>query len=269
VIPVLHELEQAEWRALGALRFIDAPTGTPVDRPLRVQGDGAEFVRNRSGLYVIRRWTALATHDASFESPPAAPAVGSLKLPITATDASGTYLPIAATVTLPRDPDPSHGDNPDSLFQPLTISVYPTTTAEVGANWAVLRVYLTETQSGDALGGALLRVRSNGNVLARGLTDWRGEALVPVVGVPATTFSEDANAVVISEIGVTLEAGFDPAVGSRTPAAAVRDRRPQAKLPVVDPVSLDTRFATLKRATLAITIAARRRQSATLTLDLT
>jgi hypothetical protein len=264
----LRELERVEWRVLGALRFIDAPTGTPVDQPLQVEGDGAELVRNRSGLYVIRSWAPLAEHEATFETPPATPATRSLSLPIRVSDPSGAYLPIAATLSLPRDPDPTQGDSPDSLFEPLVIAVYPAAAAAVGANWAVLHVSLAETHTGDALGGALLRVRANGNVLARGLTDWRGEALVPVVGVPATTFSEDANAVVISEIGVALEAGFDPAAGSRTPAADVRAGRAPADLPLVDPISLDTRFATLQRANLSLNIAARRRQSAALTLDL-
>jgi hypothetical protein len=44
-----------------------------------------------------------------------------------------------------------------------------------------LRVSLSEQASGDAC-GALLRVRSNGRTLARGLSDWRGEAPAPVVG---------------------------------------------------------------------------------------
>ena len=132
----------------------------------------------------------------------------------------------------------------------------------------MLRVSLTETASGDALGGALLRIRSNGSVLARGLTDWRGEALVPVVGVPVTTFSADEDAVVISEINVSLQAAFDSASGSRTPAAQVRAGRPPALLPLVDPAALESAFNALPHTQLALSIAARRSQSVLLSLNL-
>ena len=109
------------------------------------------------------------------------------------------------------------------------VALYPSANAAVGPNWAVLRVTLTDSSSGDALGGALLQVLSNGNVIARGITDWRGEAMVPVVGVPVTTFSDDENAVVISEISVTLQAAFDATTGSRTTADAVRGGRPHPR----------------------------------------
>src|SRR5262249_60336748 len=140
--------------------------------------------------------------------------------------------------------------------------------APVGVNWAVLRVNVTEPNTGDALGGALLRVRSNGTVLARGLTDWRGEALVPVVGVPVTTFSEDAHAVVISEIAVSLEAAFAPGAGIRTPVAQVRAGRAPATLPVVDPLALDAGFESLPHAQTPLAIAARRSQTVSMNVAL-
>lgn len=265
---VLREIERVEWRVLGALRFVDATTGVPVERALRVDAPGASLVRNRSGLYVILHWDALAAHESEFLAPPAIPAPGSQMLSLSVTDPAGGYLSVAAQIRLPRVSDPAQAAAADSLFQPAVVPLYPSTSAPVGANWAVLRVSLTETASGDALGGALLRVRFNGTVLARGLTDWRGEALVPVVGVPVTTFSEDADAVVISEINVSLEAAFDSASGSRAPAARVRAGRPPAALPRVDPSALESAFNALPHTQLAISIAARRSQSAVLSLNL-
>lgn len=264
----LHELERSEWRVLGALRFVDATTRVPIERGLRVEAPGATLLRNRSGLYVIRHWDVLAAHESEFVSPPAVPALGTQSLSLSVADPSGNYLAVAAQVALPRNPDSAQANTAGSLFQPVVVPLYPSASAPVGANWAVLRVSLTETASGDALGGALLRVHANGNVLARGLTDWRGEALVPVVGVPVTTFSDDANAVVITEIGVTLHAAFDPAAGSRTPAAEVRAGRAPAPLPVVDPDALDSAFNTLPRTQLALNIAARRSQSVLSSLTL-
>jgi hypothetical protein len=266
--PPLRELERNEWRVLGALRLVDATTRVPIERGLRVDAPGARLVRNRSGLYVIRQWDVLAAHQSEFLAPPALPAAGSQSLALSVADPAGDYLAVAAQVPLPRNADPAQADAADSLFQPIVVPLYPSASAPVGANWAVLRVSLTETASGDALGGALVRVQSNGNVLARGLTDWRGEALVPVVGVPVTTFSDDANAVVITEINVTLHAAFDAAAGSRTPAAEVRAGRAPTPLPVVDPVALESAFNTLPRTQLALNIAARRSQSVLLALTL-
>jgi len=265
----LRELDRTEWRVLGALRVVDATTRVPIERGLRVEASGAKLVRNRSGLYVIRHWDSLAAHEGEFLAAPATPAPGSLSLSVRVSDPLERYLAVAAQVALPRDSDPDQAAAPDSLFQPAGVALYPSASAPVGANWAVLRVNLTETTSGDALGGALLRVQSNGTVIARGLTDWRGEALVPVVGVPVTTFSDDANAVVISEIAVTLQAAFSGASGSRTAAAQVRAGRAPETPPVVDPDALETAFDTLPRTQLALNIAARRSQSVSLSLNLT
>jgi len=264
----IRELERTEWRVLGALRFVDATTRVPIARGLRVEAPGATLVRNRSGLYVIRHWNVLATHESEFPAPPANPALASQSLQLNVSDPAGDYLAVAAQIRLPRNSDPAQAHAADSLFQPAEVALYPSARAPVGVNWAVLRVSLTESASGDALGGALLRVQSNGNVIARGLTDWRGEALVPVVGVPVTTFSDDANAVVISEISVSLQAAFDATSGSRTPATQLRAGRAPAVLPVVDPVALESAFNTLPRTQLALTIAARRSQSVLLSLTL-
>jgi hypothetical protein len=267
-MPTLRELERIEWRVLGAIRIVDATTGVPIERGLHVQAPGALLVRNRSGLYVIRHWKELASHEGEFLAAPAVPLPGTQTLNLSVADPLGEYLPITAQIHLPRVSDPAQADEADSLFRPVVVPMYPSTTAHVGANWAALRVSLTETASGDALGGALLRVRLNGAVLARGLTDWRGEALVPVVGVPVTTFSDDIDAVVISEISVNLEAAFDSVSGSRTPMVRVRAGQAPGMLPMVDPAALENAFDTLPRTQLALSIAARRSQSAILSIGL-
>ena len=263
----LRELERVEWRALGALRFVDATTGMTVQQPLILDAPGARFIRNRSSFYVLRTWDKLTAYSDEFLTPPDIPAVGSLTLKVNVTDPEGTYLPIVCSLPLPRSADPANAA--DSVFRAQNVPLYPATTATTGANWAVLRVTLTETGTGDALGGALLRVFNASKTFAQGLTDWRGEALLPVVGVPVTTFSEAAGAVVISEISVNLRAAFDPATGSRTPVAAVRQNQPPPVFPAVDPVALGKNFETLPNTSpLALSIAARRSQTVSLTLDL-
>lgn len=266
---VIHELERVERRVLGALRCVDATTGAAIDQALEVEvatpeGGAARLLRNRSGLYVITLAPGLEAHAAAYAQPPAdAPRayVATLR------DPTGRYLPRLAGITLPRDPDPAHGDQAGSLFRPIDVPLYPSGSAPVGANWAVLRISLAES-GGDRLGGALLRASRNGTVLARGLTDWRGEALLPVSGVPVTTWSDDPDAVVVSELEVQVEAVFDPTAGRRASAAAVAAGRPPATPPVVDPDAIEAARAGLPHAAQAVAIAARREQTLSLVLAL-
>ena len=253
-----RELERVESRVLGAVRPIDAVTGTPIPGPLSVTTEGVRILRNASGLYVLLAAPGLASHEASFAAPPAAPAVGSTSITLTLSDAAGAYLPRLAVVALPRNPDPTQASDDASLFRPVAVPMLPSPAGALSTNWAVLRVSVA-ANNGDLLGGALVRVLRNDQVLARGLSDWRGEALAPVAGVPVTTFSEDENAVVITQLDVTLQVRFDPARGTRTPPAAVSAGQRAPRLPVVDPDALEA-AADLPSVSQALAIAARRTQ---------
>lgn len=261
----LRELERVEWRVLAALRPTDATTGATLAAPLQVEAEGARIVRNRSGLYVIHEWAALAGHAAAFDAPPALPAPGSLALTVSITDASGRYLPRLARLALPRDPASAGAD---SLFAAVDVPLLPAPTASLGTNWCALRVSVTDTTRGDALGGALLRVVAGDAVLACGLSDWRGEALVPVAGIPVTTWSTDEDAVVVTHVDATLEVIFDPVAGTRTPMATVRAGLAPRHPPRVDPDDIESRRAALPRAQQDISLAARGALNLNLGLDL-
>lgn len=261
---LLRELERVESRVLGAVRCVDAVTRTQVAGPLQLAAPGAQLRRNRSGLHVIVRADALAAHESAFALPPADPAIGSVALTLSVHDPLGRYLPRSARIRLPRDPVPGA---PDGLAQPIELPLYPAAGLPTGANWSLLRASVRETATGDALGGALLRVRSGTRVLARGLSDWRGEALVCVPGVPVTTWSDDPGAVVVTELAAELDWIFDPAAGRRTPLAAVQAGRAPAALPLVDPDALEA-DALLPRATRAVALAAGRPLSLSLALPL-
>ncbi|MGZ8203962.1 MAG: hypothetical protein ACXW12_14565 [Burkholderiales bacterium] len=264
-----REVERVESRALAALRFVDSVNGTTVDAPLAVTAPaGTLLFRNRSGLYVVGRHAALAEHESAFRHPPDTPALGSVTLDLSVSDPGGTYLGRALRLALPRDPRPENVDAVDSLFRPVECELYRSPAAAVGANWAAVRVTVTESASGDALGGSLLRVVSGGRTLARGLSDWRGEALVPVAGVPITTWSEDEDAVIVTEIDATLEILFDASAGStRTPAAALVARRPPSTLPAPDPDAIESNPAAA-RTSLPIRLAASRLLALAMHLDL-
>jgi hypothetical protein len=264
-----REVERAERRVLGALRCVDATTGAALHRPLRVQAPaGARVQRNRSGLLVIHEWLPLAQHTAAFAAAPLDVAVGSLALMLTVSDPQGDYLPRLVRVALPRDADPANADQPGSLFRPLTVPMYPSATGRVGANWACIGVNVFEAGSGDALGGVLLRVVVAGAVRALGLSDWRGEALVPVAGVPVTTWSTQPGDVIVTQIPAELQAVADPASVLRTPQSAVQQGRAPSVLPLVDPAAIETARVGLPQASALVSLAAGRPLHIALGIDL-
>lgn len=265
---VLREAERVDSRVLAALHCVDASTRAAIDTPLVVQAAGARIRRNRSGLYVVVEADALASHAGGFDAPPVAPPTGSVALAVTLHDPTGRYLPRRMSLALPRDPAPDHAGQADSLFRPLQVPLYPAASAPLGANWAALRISLAESATGDALGGALFIVESGGAVVARGLSDWRGEALVPVPGVPVTTWSDDPDAVVVSEVAAQLHAVFDPAAGTRTSAADVRAGRAPQVLPLAHPDDLEARRDQLPALARDVLLAAGRPQTLSLALAL-
>jgi hypothetical protein len=127
----------------------------------------------------------------------------------------------------------------------VDVALYPAPAAQAPSGWAVVRASIVDAANGAPLPGALLRlVRvSDGQLLGRGLTDWRGraagEALIAVPGVPAITFGagngDDDGAVLVSQIAATLEAIYDPA------SPATSDDPP-------DPDDLEQRREQLPRA---------------------
>lgn len=255
----LNEWDRVERRVLGALRCVDATTGAPLDVPLNVVAPAnARIARNRSGLFVIHDWAPLAAHVAAFAEAPALPALGSQVLTLSFNDPLGHYLPRSFSVNLPRDADPANANNPNSIFMPLDVPMFPSGTGRVGANWAALRVSLHEIGSNDALGGVLLRVVSEGQVIARGVSDWRGEALVPVAGIPVTTWSTNPGDVIVTQIEASLEAYFDPASAVRTALVDVRAGRAPAALPLVDPAAIEDARAGLPQASVVVSLAAGR-----------
>ena len=262
------ELERVERRVLGALSVVDATTGVRILDGVALASDAdVRLQRNGSGLYVIVHADALVAQESSF-APPTAPAIGSVSIGVRIDDTFGRYLPRLATVALPRDPTPADDPPAGSLFASVALALYPSASARTGANWATLRVTATETHTGDALGGALLSVTVGGNVVARGLTDWRGEALVAVPGIAVTTWSDDPGEVVAFETAASVQLLFDPAAGTRTPAAQVVAGKPPATLPCVDPDAIAANAASLNSVSANASLATGRSQPLSLTLAL-
>ena len=207
-----------DTRILGAVRFIDATTGTPIQSRLEVAGDGARFIRKRLGAYVLASHPAFDGYGRAFGAPPSSPVPASVRVELTVADPGGHYLPRRFALRLPRDPDPARANRPESLFAAEQVRVFPAPAAPTSPGWAVVRATVLAAGSGHRLPGALVQVLDDDaqQVLATGQADWRGrvvgEALVPVVGIPVTMSSGgDNGAVVTREIATRIEAIFDPA----------------------------------------------------------
>ena len=188
--------ERVEQRVLAALRLRDRVSRQTLNRPLRLVAPGVRSVRNLSGLTVITAAPGLDVYvedylrryTDDFVPPPGEPAPRSVALVLTIEDPRGSYLPRRLRLLLPRDPDPDHAQQSDSLFQPLEVDLYPAASAPLRGNRSALRVSLT--RGGEALRGALLRVVrvDDDALLGSGIVDARGEGLVIVPGIPVTRF---------------------------------------------------------------------------------
>ena len=231
----MSALERILHNVTVALRCVDGNSGRLLAAPI-VRAPGERLVRNGSGVYVLLDRGGLPA------------------LAVTVEDPTGAWLPRRATVPLPRDADPAHAAAANSIFRPVELALYPAPAAPSPSGWAALRATVVRGGSDRPLGPALVRVTrtSDGALLARGVTDWRGrvtgEALVAVPGVPAITFGpgggpgdeEDDGAVLVSQIAVSVEAIFDPAAEGSPP----------------DPDDLETRRGALPRASVNAAISA-------------
>ncbi len=188
-------IERIEQRVLGALRLIDRVTQIPVTPILTLHSSNATVVRNRRGYYVVTDAAGLESHIEAFEQPPATPALGSVSCTFEINDPQQRYLPRLATLNLPRDPNPANVSNANSLFRPVAVAMYPASTAPLSHNWSTIRAAVTRGAERAPVRGALLQVidAADDSVLASGISDERGEALVIVPGVPVTKFADEAD----------------------------------------------------------------------------
>ncbi len=206
--------EQIEHRILGSVHFVDATTRLLILDPLVVSAQGVSWIRNRRGDYVITAVPGLEDHAATFRDPPATPALDSIAVEFAVRDPRRRYLPRRSTIRLPRNPDPTQAAATTSLFRSIDIPLFPSPTARIELGWAVVRATIRRNGTEDGLAGALIRIlhTTDAALLASGLSDERGEALVAVPGIPITTWGESNGAVVETEIPVSLEVVFDPTV---------------------------------------------------------
>lgn len=211
------KLELLDQRVLGAVRLLDATTGLPLRTMAKIQGIGIKFFRNSSGYYVIEQLAgndSLQAHTTEFVQPPDTPAIGSVTLTLNIIPLDRQYLSRRYSLKLPRDPNPLNAKQENSLFKTVDIKLFRAAIAPTSATWGVLRATVKQKDTNHRLPWALIWVRRNSDsqVIAQSLADWRGEVLIAVPGIPAMNWVEGSGPVLTSEIDVSLEVIFDPAI---------------------------------------------------------
>lgn len=270
-------LEHVERRVLGAVIFIDATTGTRVRGPLRVEARGVRFVRNRSGCYVVFGAPGFRAYTDSFRVQPVVPdddgvALESVTFEMSVRDPQRRYLPRRSAIRLPLDPATTRPNEGAWLFAPVEVRLFPSPGSNTVPGWAVIRATVREQGRTDRLPWSLIKVNREGttNLLAMGLADRRGEALVAVPGLPVTTSDTGVGRVLTSEIAVELEVVFD------TRVRKVRDpedlealiHSPEDYIP--DPTALETgQPPDFRSTTTAASLASGKEHIAELVVNLT
>ncbi len=258
---------QLDRRVLGAMQLVDATTGLPLQRRLQVSGDGIQLGWNRSGYAVIYAAKGLQAYSESFLAPPA---LATVSIQVKIVDSEGQYLPRQVAIKLPREADPAKANMPDSLFQPVKVSVYRSPAAGVASGWAVIRATVIDKTTSQRLPWALIRVvQSSPARVTLSLADWRGEALISVSGIPVTTPGVGAGAVLVNDIDVTLEIVFNPLltiIPTTSDLSGLIDPN-LGYLP--DPDDLEVRRSSLRSGTLPYKLASGRDRSETLSVTLT
>jgi hypothetical protein len=200
-------VENVDRRVLGAFRLVDSITGSTVAAPLVVTSAQLTLRQNRSGIWVVFNGPGFTPLTNSFDPPAVLPAAQPFTLSIQ--DPSGQYLPRQATVNMPAPLTPA--SDPASVFNPQAITMFASAGAPLGVNWAVVRASVMRAVPAQALGNALLRVirTSDNSLLATGMTDARGEALLAVPGLGVRAGSNAGGPVLEATTAVSIVASFD------------------------------------------------------------
>ena len=262
-------IQSVDRRVLGAVRFLDAITGTPVRDRLSVTAPGIRLIRNRSGDFVIANVLSnldLQAYCSTFVHPTGTPDLESVSIQLQVVDPTLRYLPRQRVIRLPRNSNPA---TENSLFQPVAVQLYRSPIAQTAPGWGVLRATVVNQSTNERLPWALIRVvqGSPANItLAQ--ADWRGEALVAVPGLPIRISATGSDSVLTDEINVTLEVVFDPKlqqIAATADISTLIDPNPNY---VPDADDLEATKASLRSGSLTYSLASGRDRSATLAVSL-
>ncbi|MGA8532469.1 MAG: hypothetical protein WB615_00010 [Candidatus Tumulicola sp.] len=196
-------IEFVDRRVLAGLRCVDAITGNVVTDPLLVSGSGLTLQANRSGAYAV--FDAPNLDALTWQFVPSGTWPPASLFEVTIEDSSLRYLPRRAAIAIPQPLA--------TAAQPQVVSLYPSPSAPLAPNWAVVRVSVVSAAS-PATGlpwAALQIVRvSDNKPVATGIADARGEGLLALCGLTPQAGSNSSGPVTDPTLAVTIHAWFDP-----------------------------------------------------------
>lgn len=248
--------QSIDRRVLGAFRCVDAITRRSVSDGLSVTSTQLTLHPNRSAIFVIFNAPGMDALTSEFD-PPTWPTPSTFEVSIQ--DANRRYLPRRAKVQAPRklpakpfDPATVLND-PDVIFNPQSVDLFPTPAATLSPNWAVIHISVV---NGDTppkgLPWAVVRVtRSDNNaLLAQTVTDRRGEGLLAIPGLGPEVSGSDSGAVTQATVAVTVTAWFDTSTPVPLFDPSVPDRAPSGWFPNPDDIFSNLASDSLKKGTL-------------------
>jgi hypothetical protein len=251
--------EVVDRRVLGAFRLVDSITGKTVTDGMTVTAAGLKIRANRSGVWAVLDAPGLTAATNDFAGTAAAPPAQ--KFVIQVSDPARYYLPRQATLTLPASLAPL---GTGGIFTPQSVSVFAGPGASAGINWAKLRLSVVQAGTAQGLGYALVQVTNTATnvVLATGMTDLRGEALLAVAGLGVTASAAAGGAVMQKTTPVSIAAFFDTNNGDTASST-----QPAGWLPDPDQMLLNLKGASVKSATQAAQLSPGTSQSFTLSIS--
>jgi hypothetical protein len=198
-------LETVDRRVLGGFMFVDASTGQPIDAPVTVASSQMKVRANHSGIYAI--FDAPGFRALTTQFIPTTPWPALQNFEISVSDASLRYLPRRAQVQAPRVLT--------GVAAPQPVPLFPGPGSTVEPNWAVVRVSVRSNANASLPFSVVRVIQAPNTVMATGMADQRGEALLAVVGLGLQVSSTDTDPVTETTTAVTIQAWFDPSVLDR------------------------------------------------------
>ncbi len=258
-------MDLLDRRVLAAFRLRD-PLGRPVGQRLVASAPGLDLMGKGAGEWVVTRADALPTHHLTFAGQPAAPAIGSVDALVSIKAFGGKFMSRDFTLKLPRDPDPSHRDQANSLFRWHEVVMPFGTTASLAGMAASALVTVTRKSDHFPIEGAIVRMRPNGNRgEAIGVTNAAGEALLALQTVPLSNSGGGAN--VTPDLNAKFDTIVDPDLVSFNDPAdlASAQRRSLARMSgFVDPDDVVARLSGSATPPATVKIAAGQLRTTTL-----
>jgi len=240
-------LGRVDRRVFGAFRCIDAASRQQIPDRVRVVSRELDIRRNASGFFVVFDAPGLRALTTQFDVDEATPWPAAKPFDVEVRPDGYRYLPRRAAIGMPRKPTPMSDAASSMIPQDVTLFLGPA--AVPGVNWAVVRASVRQGDTNVPAPWAVLRLvrDSDTSVLAIGMSDRAGEAMLAVPGVGVSSNPNGGGAVITATVDATLTAFFDPAT------LDALDSNPRW-LPNPDEVLNDLANASLKKRSQAVKI---------------